>query len=128
MPISDTVPGAAWAEASCLRRGLNYLQSCSQRSFDASEREHATSTNVASHTLATQRVGKRSGVTHGTLKRLEAHALRCFLGPIRRSKREYILTTDQSDAGCAGIFSRRTNQTQEAWVHSHDGPVRRRKR
>eukprot|EP00976_Prorocentrum_cordatum_P099099 1191690-Prorocentrum_minimum.AAC.6 len=26
----------------------------------------------------------------------------------------YILTTDQSDAGSAGIFSRRTNQTQEA--------------
>eukprot|EP00959_Pyramimonas_sp_CCMP1952_P201241 4208560-Pyramimonas_sp.AAC.1 len=22
-----------------------------------------------------------------------------------------------------GIFSRRTNQTQEAWVYSHDGPI-----
>eukprot|EP00976_Prorocentrum_cordatum_P072330 1180672-Prorocentrum_minimum.AAC.2 len=40
---------------------------------------------------------------------------------------------DQSDAGSAGIFSRRTHQTQEAWtpearVYSHDGPIRRRKR
>eukprot|EP00976_Prorocentrum_cordatum_P087914 1187099-Prorocentrum_minimum.AAC.1 len=34
---------------------------------------------------------------------------------------------DQSDAGSVGIFSRRTNQTQEAWVYSHDGPIRRRK-
>eukprot|EP00959_Pyramimonas_sp_CCMP1952_P289964 6064470-Pyramimonas_sp.AAC.1 len=34
--------------------------------------------------------------------------------PIRRRKRRYILTTDQSEAGNAGIFSRRTNQTQEA--------------
>eukprot|EP00976_Prorocentrum_cordatum_P048531 979737-Prorocentrum_minimum.AAC.1 len=34
----------------------------------------------------------------------------------------YILTTDQSDAGSVGIFSRKTNQTQEAWVYSHDGP------
>eukprot|EP00976_Prorocentrum_cordatum_P111070 1195308-Prorocentrum_minimum.AAC.6 len=31
-------------------------------------------------------------------------------------KRVYILTTAQSDAGSVGIFSRRTNQTQEAWV------------
>eukprot|EP00959_Pyramimonas_sp_CCMP1952_P446437 9347257-Pyramimonas_sp.AAC.1 len=23
------------------------------------------------------------------------------------------------------IFSRRTNQTQEEWVYSHDGPIRR---
>eukprot|EP00976_Prorocentrum_cordatum_P062779 1176847-Prorocentrum_minimum.AAC.5 len=44
-------------------------------------------------------------------------------GPIRRRKRGYILTADQSDAGSAGIFSRRTNQTQEAWVYSHDGPI-----
>eukprot|EP00976_Prorocentrum_cordatum_P085399 1186071-Prorocentrum_minimum.AAC.1 len=36
----------------------------------------------------------------------------------------YILTTDQSDAGSAGIFSRRTNQTQEARVYSPDGPIR----
>eukprot|EP00959_Pyramimonas_sp_CCMP1952_P109179 2283336-Pyramimonas_sp.AAC.2 len=36
-------------------------------------------------------------------------------GPIRRRKRGYILTMDQSNAGSAGIFSRRTNQTQEAW-------------
>eukprot|EP00976_Prorocentrum_cordatum_P040579 823818-Prorocentrum_minimum.AAC.1 len=63
----------------------------------------------------------------------------------------YILTTDQSDArsagilflrvtgppvpvtarvlstpqraGSAGIFSQRTNQTQEAQVNSHDGPI-----
>eukprot|EP00976_Prorocentrum_cordatum_P112497 1195540-Prorocentrum_minimum.AAC.4 len=33
-------------------------------------------------------------------------------GPIRRRKRGYILTMDQSDAGNAGIFSRWTNQTQ----------------
>eukprot|EP00959_Pyramimonas_sp_CCMP1952_P122454 2559986-Pyramimonas_sp.AAC.1 len=49
-------------------------------------------------------------------------------GPIRRSKCGYTLTTDQSDAGSVGIFSRRTNQTQEAWVYSHDRPIRRRKR
>eukprot|EP00976_Prorocentrum_cordatum_P004928 96904-Prorocentrum_minimum.AAC.1 len=35
---------------------------------------------------------------------------------------------DQSDAGSVGIFPRRTNQTHEAWVYSHDGPIRRRKR
>eukprot|EP00976_Prorocentrum_cordatum_P092968 1189171-Prorocentrum_minimum.AAC.3 len=46
-------------------------------------------------------------------------SLLCSRGrPIRRRKRGYILTTDQSDAGSAGTFSRRTNQTQEAWVHS----------
>eukprot|EP00976_Prorocentrum_cordatum_P015937 319458-Prorocentrum_minimum.AAC.1 len=42
-------------------------------------------------------------------------------------KRRYILTTDQSDARSAGIFSRRTHQTQEAQVYSHDGPIRRKK-
>eukprot|EP00976_Prorocentrum_cordatum_P066264 1178239-Prorocentrum_minimum.AAC.1 len=47
---------------------------------------------------------------------------------IRHRKRGYILTAGQSDAGSAGIFSRRTNQTQEARVYSHDGPIRRRKR
>eukprot|EP00959_Pyramimonas_sp_CCMP1952_P466496 9490044-Pyramimonas_sp.AAC.1 len=31
---------------------------------------------------------------------------------------------DQSDAGSMGIFSRWTNHTQEAWVYSHDGPIR----
>eukprot|EP00959_Pyramimonas_sp_CCMP1952_P366225 7670168-Pyramimonas_sp.AAC.1 len=34
----------------------------------------------------------------------------------------------QSDAGSVGIFQRWTNQTQEAWVCSHGGPIRRRKR
>eukprot|EP00976_Prorocentrum_cordatum_P084313 1185607-Prorocentrum_minimum.AAC.1 len=34
---------------------------------------------------------------------------------------------DQSDAKSVGIFLRWTNQTQEAWVYSHDGPIRRRK-
>eukprot|EP00959_Pyramimonas_sp_CCMP1952_P274416 5736181-Pyramimonas_sp.AAC.1 len=33
---------------------------------------------------------------------------------------------DQSDAGSMGIFPRWTNQTQEVWVYSHDGPIRRR--
>eukprot|EP00976_Prorocentrum_cordatum_P077344 1182650-Prorocentrum_minimum.AAC.1 len=32
-------------------------------------------------------------------------------GPIGRRKRGHILTTDQSDAGSTGIFSRRTNRT-----------------
>eukprot|EP00976_Prorocentrum_cordatum_P067112 1178594-Prorocentrum_minimum.AAC.1 len=27
-----------------------------------------------------------------------------------------------------GVFSRRTNRTQEVWVYSHDGPIIRRKR
>eukprot|EP00959_Pyramimonas_sp_CCMP1952_P395306 8283097-Pyramimonas_sp.AAC.1 len=31
----------------------------------------------------------------------------------------------ESDAGSAGIFSRRTNRTQEVRVYSHDGPSRR---
>eukprot|EP00976_Prorocentrum_cordatum_P022540 461021-Prorocentrum_minimum.AAC.1 len=35
---------------------------------------------------------------------------------------------DQSDAARTGIFSRRTNQTQEARVYSHDGPIGRRTR
>ena len=48
--------------------------------------------------------------------------------PIRRRKHGYILTTDQSYAGSAGIFSRRTNRTQRAWVYSHNGPIRCRKR
>eukprot|EP00976_Prorocentrum_cordatum_P007937 157697-Prorocentrum_minimum.AAC.1 len=50
------------------------------------------------------------------------------VGPIRHRKRGYILTTDPSDAGRMVIFARRTNQTQEAWVYSHDGPIRHRKR
>eukprot|EP00959_Pyramimonas_sp_CCMP1952_P473258 9501432-Pyramimonas_sp.AAC.1 len=37
-------------------------------------------------------------------------------GPIIRRKHGYILTTDQSYAGSAGIFSRRTNHTQKARV------------
>eukprot|EP00976_Prorocentrum_cordatum_P081360 1184372-Prorocentrum_minimum.AAC.4 len=46
-------------------------------------------------------------------------------GPIRCRKRGYILLTcsitrDQSDAGNAGIFSRGTNQMQEAQVYSPD--------
>eukprot|EP00959_Pyramimonas_sp_CCMP1952_P432950 9066376-Pyramimonas_sp.AAC.1 len=40
----------------------------------------------------------------------------------------YIPTTDQSDAGSAGVFPRRTNQMQAARVYSHDGPIGRRKR
>eukprot|EP00976_Prorocentrum_cordatum_P095809 1190304-Prorocentrum_minimum.AAC.4 len=40
----------------------------------------------------------------------------------------YILTKDQSDAGHAGIFSRRTNRTQDARVYSHEGPIGRRTR
>eukprot|EP00976_Prorocentrum_cordatum_P000907 18332-Prorocentrum_minimum.AAC.1 len=48
-------------------------------------------------------------------------------GPIRCMKRGYIPTTDQSDAGGAGIFPRRTNQMQEVRVYSHDGPIRCRK-
>eukprot|EP00976_Prorocentrum_cordatum_P073251 1181010-Prorocentrum_minimum.AAC.1 len=74
------------------------------------------------------------------------------VGPIRRRKRRYILTPDQSDLVVLqqllevphgifsrrtnqtqeaqqllevphGIFSRRTNRTQEAQVYSHDGPI-----
>eukprot|EP00959_Pyramimonas_sp_CCMP1952_P162867 3404867-Pyramimonas_sp.AAC.1 len=48
--------------------------------------------------------------------------------PIRRRKRRYVLTADQSDAGSAGMFSRRTNQTREAQVYSQGGPIRRKKR
>eukprot|EP00976_Prorocentrum_cordatum_P064877 1177670-Prorocentrum_minimum.AAC.1 len=39
----------------------------------------------------------------------------------------YILTADQSDTRSTGIFSRRTNQTQETRVYSHGGPIRHRK-
>eukprot|EP00976_Prorocentrum_cordatum_P063896 1177263-Prorocentrum_minimum.AAC.5 len=35
---------------------------------------------------------------------------------------------NQSDAVGAGIFSRRTNQTQSARVYSNDGPIRRSQR
>eukprot|EP00959_Pyramimonas_sp_CCMP1952_P295049 6171107-Pyramimonas_sp.AAC.1 len=35
-------------------------------------------------------------------------------GPIRHRKHGDILTMDQADTGSAGIFSRQTNQTQEA--------------
>eukprot|EP00959_Pyramimonas_sp_CCMP1952_P129564 2709358-Pyramimonas_sp.AAC.1 len=45
-------------------------------------------------------------------------------GPIRRRKRGYIPTMDQSYAGSMGIFPQWTNQTQEAWIYSHDGPMR----
>eukprot|EP00959_Pyramimonas_sp_CCMP1952_P395624 8289532-Pyramimonas_sp.AAC.1 len=34
-----------------------------------------------------------------------------------------VLATDQSYSGSAGIFSRRTNQIQEARVYSHNGPI-----
>eukprot|EP00976_Prorocentrum_cordatum_P026553 539575-Prorocentrum_minimum.AAC.1 len=40
----------------------------------------------------------------------------------------YILTTDQSYTGSTGIFSRRTNHTQDARVYSHNGPIKHRKR
>eukprot|EP00959_Pyramimonas_sp_CCMP1952_P048432 1010971-Pyramimonas_sp.AAC.1 len=36
--------------------------------------------------------------------------------------------TDQSETESAGIFSGRTNQTQEARAYSHDGPIRHRER
>eukprot|EP00959_Pyramimonas_sp_CCMP1952_P283299 5922137-Pyramimonas_sp.AAC.1 len=49
-------------------------------------------------------------------------------GPIRRSKRAFVLTMDQSDAVSVRIFSRWTNQTQEACVYYRDGPIRRSKR
>eukprot|EP00976_Prorocentrum_cordatum_P078313 1183058-Prorocentrum_minimum.AAC.1 len=39
-------------------------------------------------------------------------------GPVRRRPHGYILMTDQSDAGHAGIFSWRTNQMQDTWVYS----------
>eukprot|EP00959_Pyramimonas_sp_CCMP1952_P172836 3611922-Pyramimonas_sp.AAC.1 len=34
----------------------------------------------------------------------------------------------QSDAGSVGLFSRCPNQTREAWVYSHNAPIRRGKR
>eukprot|EP00959_Pyramimonas_sp_CCMP1952_P295711 6185027-Pyramimonas_sp.AAC.1 len=40
-------------------------------------------------------------------------------GPIRCRKHGYNLTTNQSDAGSTGIFSRRTNQIQEARAYGH---------
>eukprot|EP00976_Prorocentrum_cordatum_P051673 1043241-Prorocentrum_minimum.AAC.1 len=47
---------------------------------------------------------------------------------VQQHLRRHILTTYQSDAGSAGVFSRWTNRTQEAWVCSHDGPITRRTR
>eukprot|EP00976_Prorocentrum_cordatum_P045789 924602-Prorocentrum_minimum.AAC.1 len=44
-------------------------------------------------------------------------------GPIGCRKRRYILTANRSDAGRAGIFSRRTDRMQEARVYSHGGPI-----
>eukprot|EP00976_Prorocentrum_cordatum_P041654 844633-Prorocentrum_minimum.AAC.1 len=49
-------------------------------------------------------------------------------GPIRCRKHRYILTADQSYAGNAGIFSRRTNRMQDAQAYSHGGPFGCRKR
>eukprot|EP00959_Pyramimonas_sp_CCMP1952_P321166 6720844-Pyramimonas_sp.AAC.2 len=49
-------------------------------------------------------------------------------GPIRRRTRENILTTDQSDAGRARIFSRRIHQMQDAREYSNNGPIGRRTR
>eukprot|EP00976_Prorocentrum_cordatum_P063171 1176998-Prorocentrum_minimum.AAC.3 len=43
--------------------------------------------------------------------------------PIRRGNRGHIRTTDPSDAGRTGIFSQWTNQTREARLYSHDGPI-----
>eukprot|EP00976_Prorocentrum_cordatum_P008781 175074-Prorocentrum_minimum.AAC.1 len=40
---------------------------------------------------------------------------------LRHRKRGHILMTDQLDTGIAGIFSRRTKQTQEARVYSRAG-------
>eukprot|EP00959_Pyramimonas_sp_CCMP1952_P334149 6997955-Pyramimonas_sp.AAC.1 len=40
-------------------------------------------------------------------------------GPIGCRTRRYILTTDQSDAGSAGIFSWWTNQTRRLHSRSH---------
>eukprot|EP00959_Pyramimonas_sp_CCMP1952_P393645 8248426-Pyramimonas_sp.AAC.1 len=40
-----------------------------------------------------------------------------------RAKARYALTADQSDAGSAGICSRRTNHTQVARVYSHAMPA-----
>eukprot|EP00959_Pyramimonas_sp_CCMP1952_P062331 1303165-Pyramimonas_sp.AAC.1 len=45
-------------------------------------------------------------------------------GPIRCRTCGYVLTTDQSDAGRAGMFSQRTSQMQDVWVCSHDRPIR----
>eukprot|EP00959_Pyramimonas_sp_CCMP1952_P086544 1810341-Pyramimonas_sp.AAC.1 len=39
-----------------------------------------------------------------------------------------LLRLNQSDAGSAGIFSRRTDRTQDVRVYSHDGPIGHRKR
>eukprot|EP00976_Prorocentrum_cordatum_P077345 1182651-Prorocentrum_minimum.AAC.1 len=44
-------------------------------------------------------------------------------GPIGRRKHGYILTTDQSDAGSTGTFSRRINRTQE--VRWRTSPVKK---
>eukprot|EP00976_Prorocentrum_cordatum_P062233 1176641-Prorocentrum_minimum.AAC.1 len=61
-----------------------------------------------------------SGCGHGATQTQKARVY-SHGGPIRRRKRGYILTGDQSDAGSAGIFSRGTNQTQEAQIYSQDG-------
>eukprot|EP00959_Pyramimonas_sp_CCMP1952_P377398 7904879-Pyramimonas_sp.AAC.1 len=49
-------------------------------------------------------------------------------GPIGHRKRGFTLTVHRSDTGSAGIFSPRTNRTQEARVYSHHGPIGHRKR
>eukprot|EP00959_Pyramimonas_sp_CCMP1952_P153085 3202273-Pyramimonas_sp.AAC.1 len=84
------------------------------------------------YVLTTDRSG--AGVHPNTCRRTKLGTLTiptqrkagCY-GPIKRRKRKYILTTYQSDKASASIFSRRTNQTQEAQVYSHDGPIRQSK-
>eukprot|EP00976_Prorocentrum_cordatum_P053646 1082359-Prorocentrum_minimum.AAC.2 len=49
-------------------------------------------------------------------------------GPIRRRKRGYILTMDQSNAGSAGIFSQWTNQSSLGAELARAGRTRNRGR
>ena len=64
----------------------------------------------------------RVGLRTPTKKKQQA----CSSGWLGRVKTPKVgLSTDYRSAG---IFSRRTNQTQQAQVYSHDGPIRRRRR
>eukprot|EP00976_Prorocentrum_cordatum_P036122 735000-Prorocentrum_minimum.AAC.1 len=56
---------------------------------------------------------------HSFTRTCEAKRVYSHDGPIGRRKRGYVLTTDQSDAGHVGIFSRRTDRT----VVPHNGAL-----
>eukprot|EP00976_Prorocentrum_cordatum_P072084 1180576-Prorocentrum_minimum.AAC.2 len=70
--------------------------------------------------LPSERTKPSGGCALGREERSQVYS---HNGPIIRGTHGYILTTDQSYAGRAGIFLQRTNRTRDARVYSHNGPI-----